>query len=687
MDNNDNASAYTPNLPPSSSAERDAIYTATQEAIKSRNMKHAHNLLLKLIQVDGNNPELWLLLAWTAPSKSEAGVFFEHLLQIQPDYPLAICGVAWSGVEWSPEGGVRLEESQTEEKPFDAVAPPTSEQPKKSLARQTGELVASVASLVSKPLRRKTGELKPADEIDDHTIEEEHPGEISPTASLEEDKSLSGWKVDLPPVVASTASKSRSEWGRGFDQPEAVANQISPGKQVEWLEPAAWSMEQDAQDYPLVEERGSGARARSKPLSVGLSGISLAVFFGLYLLGIASAELVTAYRSPILGQAYHGVLFILILMFAIFNPGSKQKTLLFVLGLVPLMRLVSLTMPLVGLDFPGAYVAIGIILLIVAFLILHLAGIKPSQVGLISGKFLMLQLVFGTVGIGIGFIEYLILRPEPMASSFSFLSILVPALVLFVFPGFTEEFLFRGLMQHASSGINKSVGFLYIALLYAVLHIGYKSWLDLIFIFLVGLLFSVLVEKTRSIVGVTMAHGLASICLFLVFPFVLAIPGQKLSFLSAPMAEVTGPAIWSAPFGDASRQVEIILPASTPTPTITPSTIEASSTPAPALTLAPTWTPSITWTSTPSPTLTITPTFTRTPTAVSTSTSTPRPTLRFTSTPTRTATSVPLPTLTPTVIPSPTLTPYLSPTPTPTKTPIPTDVLPTEVPTNTPTPT
>jgi len=689
MDNNDTGSPYTPNLPPSTAAERDAVYAATQEAIKARDMKRAHNLLLKMIQVDGNNPELWLLLAWTSPTKLEAGVFFEHLLQIQPDYPLAICGVAWSGVEWHAEDVGIPVEARAEETLAEEIAQPADSPQKKSLARQTGELVSSVASIISKPLRRKTGELKPAGEVMDDKAVNEQPDNTASTEASVVEKTPEGWIADIPPVVASMANKSRSELSGEIKPPVDVVKRPPQRIQSEWLEPAVWSMEKDASDYPFLDERGgAGARAGRKNILAGVSGIGLALFLGLYLLGIASAEVVAAYRSHIMGLAYHGVLLILILIFAMFATGSSNKKLLLTLGLAPLIRLISLTMPQVGLNFSGSYVVIGIVLLITAFLVLRLAGFVPDQVGLSLGKFIPLQLAIGVAGIGLGFVEYLILRPAPLADNVSVLNILWPALVLFVFPGFTEELIFRGLMQRAASGMYKRVGPLYIALIFTVLHIGYKSWLDLIFVFLVGTLFSIVVAKTRSLLGVTLAHGLAGICLFLVFPFILAAPMQKLDFLPAPLAQVSGPAIWSAPGSRVTRPGEIIAPISTSTATSTPVPGEPSSTPLPAITLIPVRTLTETWTSTPSPTLTLTPTITRTPTIIltSTSTSTPRPTLRFTSTPTRTSTSVPPPSSTATAVPSPTLTPYLSPTMTPTITPIPTDVPPaTDEPTNTPT--
>jgi membrane protease YdiL (CAAX protease family) len=60
---------------------------------------------------------------------------------------------------------------------------------------------------------------------------------------------------------------------------------------------------------------------------------------------------------------------------------------------------------------------------------------------------------------------------------------------------------------------------IYVNAVFAVLHIGYLSILDVVFVFLVGLLFSLFALRTKSIVGVTIAHGAVNISLFLLLPF------------------------------------------------------------------------------------------------------------------------------------------------------------------------
>jgi membrane protease YdiL (CAAX protease family) len=176
-------------------------------------------------------------------------------------------------------------------------------------------------------------------------------------------------------------------------------------------------------------------------------------------------------------------------------------------------------MPLLQFQFTYWYLIIGAPLLIGAVLVLRLTGYSAASVGLGWGRRLPWQMAVGFSGLSLGFVEYYILRPQPLAQALSFQQVWLPALILLVFTGFLEELIFRGLMQRAAIAVLNRAGLLYVSLLFAALHIGYRSLLDIAFVFCVGLYFSVAVERTRSLFGVTLAHGLTNVALFLVFPF------------------------------------------------------------------------------------------------------------------------------------------------------------------------
>jgi membrane protease YdiL (CAAX protease family) len=129
------------------------------------------------------------------------------------------------------------------------------------------------------------------------------------------------------------------------------------------------------------------------------------------------------------------------------------------------------------------------------------------------------QILTAITGIGLGIIDYMILKPEPLVEGY-FTRLIFPAIILFIFTGFMEELAFRGVIQKATRTLG-SLGWVFIALVYAVLQIGYGSLIHIVFTLAVALYFGLVVQKTKSIIGVSMAHGLLNILLFLVMPNII----------------------------------------------------------------------------------------------------------------------------------------------------------------------
>jgi len=57
-----------------------------------------------------------------------------------------------------------------------------------------------------------------------------------------------------------------------------------------------------------------------------------------------------------------------------------------------------------------------------------------------------------------------------------------------------------------------------VAVVFAVLHVGYQSLPDVIFVLNVALFFGLARMVTDSIVGASLAHGLTNVLLFLTMP-------------------------------------------------------------------------------------------------------------------------------------------------------------------------
>ena len=249
-----------------------------------------------------------------------------------------------------------------------------------------------------------------------------------------------------------------------------------------------------------------------------------AKYFGViavaYLCVLAVAELATTFADPRIGMGIHTALLTVIVLQASLDDNDTPRGFLLALSLTPLVRILSLSLPLQDVELQYWYAAVAVPLLIATVVVARMIGLGRRELGLTSGH-LPTQLLIGSSGIALGGVEYLILSPEPLIAEFSWVAILVPALILLVGTGFMEELLFRGLLQStAGEALGARFAVWYVAVVFAILHIGYESVLDVVFVFAVALFFGWIVMKTRSILGVTLSHGITNIGLFLFFPFI-----------------------------------------------------------------------------------------------------------------------------------------------------------------------
>lgn len=270
---------------------------------------------------------------------------------------------------------------------------------------------------------------------------------------------------------------------------------------------------------PLAEgEPGNNAPGTPNPHVFTFHAFTSHVSALAYLVLLAVAEVLTALVEPRAGLVLHGLL----LTGALLQSARwwDHPTHRFWLGvsLAPLIRLLSLSLPLRSLPMLSWYFVVSVPLFGAVFTLQRVLRISWDQMG-IHGRGLPLQMLMGVLGPLLGMLEYRILRPAPLISGLNGGEFLLAALILMVCTGLVEELIFRGVMQQAALETMGAKGLVYVSAVFAVLHIGYRSLADVLFVFGVALLFGWLAWRTRSIVGVSLTHGLINIWLFLVAPF------------------------------------------------------------------------------------------------------------------------------------------------------------------------
>ncbi|MEZ4710457.1 MAG: type II CAAX endopeptidase family protein [Caldilineaceae bacterium] len=241
----------------------------------------------------------------------------------------------------------------------------------------------------------------------------------------------------------------------------------------------------------------------------------------IYLGFLTAAELITALVDPWVGISFHAVLLAVMLLHTAVTWHDPSRRFLISLTFAPMIRILSLSLPLATFPLVYWFLITSIPLFIALLLIVRTLEFSADYVGLNMRRGLV-QLLIMPTGLLFGVVEYYILKPEPLISPFNWGGIVVAALILLVSTGFFEEIAFRGIMQTTALETLGRFGLVYIALIFAVLHIGYQSLIDVIFVFGVGLFFGWVVKKTGSIAGVTVSHGITNSVLFLVMPFVVA---------------------------------------------------------------------------------------------------------------------------------------------------------------------
>jgi hypothetical protein len=239
-----------------------------------------------------------------------------------------------------------------------------------------------------------------------------------------------------------------------------------------------------------------------------------------YLAAITAAELITALVNPLGGIVFHIALLLGLVSHASLAARHPQHKLYLALALAPLIRLLSLSMPLTKFPQIYWYALIAVPLLIATFAVARRLDFSRKEICLTFNR-LPFQLLVGLTGIPFGIIEFYILRHDPLINSLAWEQALIPGIILLVGTGFAEEVIFRGVMQRSASEALGRWGWVYVAGLFATLHTGYLSLPDIGLVFVVGLFFGWVVIKTGSLLGVTLSHGITNIGLYLVLPFLI----------------------------------------------------------------------------------------------------------------------------------------------------------------------
>ncbi len=142
--------------------------------------------------------------------------------------------------------------------------------------------------------------------------------------------------------------------------------------------------------------------------------------------------------------------------------------------------------------------------------------------GFSKEKLLKYSLLGLAIGIPLGAGEYFILHPSPAFPTFEVKYLLRDMAYMLLFVGIGEELLFRGLIQR---DLEKAFGWKWglfgASLMFAIMHLTWRSIPELGFVFVAGLVLGFLYWKTKSLVAPIVAHGVNNVILVSVLPYLV----------------------------------------------------------------------------------------------------------------------------------------------------------------------
>lgn len=372
------------------------------------------------------------------------------------------------------------------------------------------------------------------------------------------------------------------DWGADSDlepEPIAVPRSAVPGAShlaiplpVEPLESAdadADAIEADDLDMPPDNEpedwvefddpdasgEAEGEPADETPIWYRCPALAFAV---VYLQLLVIAELLAIGWSEF-GPAAHFALIAVLLLHRWRTSSPVRAGLLLVLTLPSVVRIASLAALEVEIDPVWRPLLVAAAVLATAYLVYRRSGLNRAEAGCARWD-LPRQFPIALLGLPLGVIEFAILHSGPLPPDRAIVGVAIASLVLLC-GGVAYELVFRGLLQAAAGRtLGAWPAIVLAAAMATVLQLGTSSLPDLVFVLTVGLLFGWLVYRTRSILGVSLAHGLRAIVLLVLAPLgLLPLPSTFPNLAAVPSGVLIRAEVYGADHASSDASIVALI--------------------------------------------------------------------------------------------------------------------------------
>jgi membrane protease YdiL (CAAX protease family) len=204
--------------------------------------------------------------------------------------------------------------------------------------------------------------------------------------------------------------------------------------------------------------------------------------------------------------------------------GDPTVRLLPAVALVPLMRLLSLTMPAPALPPMTWIVLAGAPLLLAVAATARLVALNVREIGLAARPSDGLSLAVMAVSIPVGLGLAQLVPSESVPPMQTPLTSGLVALVLVSCGALPEELIFRGVLQPLVVRQTGRIGIVLVALVHAATYAGTGSLLVVGLMAVIGFLYGSEVARTGSLWTPLVGHSLIAVCATVVAPLLAGLP-------------------------------------------------------------------------------------------------------------------------------------------------------------------
>ena len=190
------------------------------------------------------------------------------------------------------------------------------------------------------------------------------------------------------------------------------------------------------------------------------------------------------------------------------------------LALIPLYILFTSSLPWFFMDQQYLLPAVYSIILALCLWHIYQKKLNLAELGFIKDKWRKYVLMGIAIALPLGVIEYFVLQPAPAFPVFEVKYLFRDIAYMIFFVGLGEELLFRGLVQRdLTKAFGWKWGIILTSLMFAVMHLTWRSLPELAFVFVASLAFGYLYYRTKSLMAPVVAHGIGNVMLVAVMPY------------------------------------------------------------------------------------------------------------------------------------------------------------------------